>query len=278
MCPARNAHWYHPVTEQIEPGAICLHRCNASTRRVMHHSCASNRRAAHESCAVQRAARARPARLRLASAPASGSPQPASGSPQPRLRLARGSEISACRRSFGPASEPRRSARGVLWNLGTPTGRPGPSPLASADRSRPARPRALPAIPPRRAPARPGSRFRNLGISTLVRPGIGTSAERTRRVVEPRHADREARHTSTATVTSPTWSRRTASVTLCGRVTAALVLAEVPRRATRVRPDVQILEPGRTAHDWAPGHPDTRAPRRSAGSSSLGPAAGRLGG
>ncbi len=205
MCPARNAHWYHPVTEQIEPGAICLHRCNASTRRVMHHSCASTRRAAHESCAVQRAARRRPARLR----------------PLPHPRLARGSEISASSTLVRPGIGTRRSARGVLWNRGTPTGRPDPSPLASAERSRPARPgqpTSRLAAPP------PGlrSRFRNLGISTLVRPGIGTSAERTRRVVEPRHADREARHTSTATVTSPTMvaAARPRSRS-CGRVTAA---------------------------------------------------------
>ncbi|MDF2849203.1 MAG: hypothetical protein K0R97_3185 [Oerskovia sp.] len=63
-------------------------------------------------------------------APNRNAPEPARRALRGHLPPTPGSEISACRRTCGPASASRRPARGVFWNLGHRPG--GPPHLHSA--------------------------------------------------------------------------------------------------------------------------------------------------
>ncbi len=185
MCPARNAHCYHPVTELHEPREICLHRCNARSRRVLHHPCVSGRRVAQDCCAVQRGALPAPAAERAMSAPLAPDHRripPARG----RRRRFGGSTGSPARRLAGSAARRARRARRVASGRCTHPSRPACGmfrPLAEPHAARPARSASRPA-----AGASRQRRGRTKCRSQRYRPAVrATSATCTRRVLRPRH-------------------------------------------------------------------------------------------
>lgn len=184
MCPARNAHCYHPVTELHEPREICLHRCNARSRRVLHHPCVSGRRVAQDCCALQRGALPGPA----------GAPA-APGAPARERAMS--APLAPGIRRILPARGRRRRFGGSAGSPGSP-GSPGRerakcTPLTPGMRHVPparraargaSRPLGIPACDGAGRQQRGRTKRRSRAARTAVR---ATSATARRRVVRPRH-------------------------------------------------------------------------------------------
>lgn len=289
MCPARNAHCYHPVTELHEPREICLHRCNARSRRVMHHPCVSGQRVAQDCCALQRGALPAPAGAPATRRPGAPAPRRASGRCQHRSRPASGafrplavagggSAGSPGRRLGGSPARRVRRVRRVASGRKTDPSRPARGmfrPLAEPHAARPARSAF------RRAARAPGRQRRGRAKCRprACRPAVrGTSATARRRVVRPRHPGGAAPVRTASPGDAPVTSTARGP-TSCAWPAPGPRSHEVPHQALptdrscdlgdthAARRATSASDPGRTTPRERPragGHGRTRAPDRTA--------------